>query len=205
MRLSGQIADKVGALDGRTADVEAALTRLQTETRLQLFVVFVRSFDGTAARQWVDETGRTAATAAIAAIAALSLPSPTGDRALRLPGRYQLPTDRRPAGPGRSDRDRVRVDREGNDRAGSVIGAADGYRAVLAGQAIPQPKIASGDPGPGGSGGAGREPCSGRRSSLRELRSLARPTSSTPAAVASVSGRGRSWPRRNGAWTELLP
>jgi len=60
-RLSGQITDEVGALAGRTGEVEAALRRLQDETGLQLFVVFVRSFGSLSGPEWAGETTDSAA------------------------------------------------------------------------------------------------------------------------------------------------
>jgi uncharacterized membrane protein YgcG len=56
MRLDGQVTDEVGALDGREPEVTAALDRLRDANGLQLFVVYVRSFDGTPAQEWADET-----------------------------------------------------------------------------------------------------------------------------------------------------
>src|SRR5687767_8001910 len=56
MRLPDQVTDKVGALDGREAEVTAALDRLRADSGLRLFVVYVRSFDGTPAQRWADET-----------------------------------------------------------------------------------------------------------------------------------------------------
>ncbi|CCG01447.1 TPM domain-containing protein [Blastococcus saxobsidens] len=55
-RLSAQVVDEVGALDGRTAEVEAALERLRADTGTQLFVVFVPSFDGAEGDEWAAAT-----------------------------------------------------------------------------------------------------------------------------------------------------
>src|SRR5262245_247365 len=56
---AGQITDRVGALDAaRRDDVEQALERLRDEDDVQLFVVFVDSFDGMGAQEWADETAR---------------------------------------------------------------------------------------------------------------------------------------------------
>lgn len=56
LRLDSQVTDQVNALGSRRAEVDAALGRLRGETSLQLFIVYVRSFSGTPARQWADET-----------------------------------------------------------------------------------------------------------------------------------------------------
>jgi len=147
MRLSGQVTDKVGALDGRQAEVTAALDRLRTGGGLQLFVVYVRSFDGTPAQQWADETatrsdfGRRDAVLAVA----------THDRAYAYAFDTEFPlTD--------NQLDIVATVAiepalSANDWAGAAIGAADGYRAVLAGQPVPTPEVQPGEADPGGGGG----------------------------------------------------
>jgi hypothetical protein len=77
-RLTDQVTDKVGALEGRRGEVDAALAQLRAETGLQMFVVFVKSFDaipaasgptrrrcaatsanGTRCWRWPPATGRT--------------------------------------------------------------------------------------------------------------------------------------------------
>src|SRR5918998_6808431 len=57
-RLPTQVTDRAEALDGGRPAAESALARLQSDTGIQLFVVFVESFDGTPAQQWTDETAR---------------------------------------------------------------------------------------------------------------------------------------------------
>ncbi|MGN9912859.1 TPM domain-containing protein [Phytohabitans sp. LJ34] len=149
MRLDGQVTDEVGALDGRRAEVEAALDRLRADGGLRLFVVYVRSFDGTPAQQWADETatrsdfGRRDAVLAVA----------TRDRSYAYAFDTEFPlTD--------TQLDVVAAVAiepalSANDWAGAAVGAADGYRAVLAGQAVPSPRIRPGEADPGGGGGAG--------------------------------------------------
>ena len=55
-RIDDQVVDQAGVL-GDEAEVEAALDELQTEDGTQLFVVFVDSFDGLTAGEWIRETG----------------------------------------------------------------------------------------------------------------------------------------------------
>jgi len=57
-RLATQVTDKVGALASGRSEVDAALARLQADTGIQLFVVFVDSFDGMPAQEWTNEIGR---------------------------------------------------------------------------------------------------------------------------------------------------
>lgn len=54
--LPGQIVDQVGALDGRTEDVQRALDSLGADTPYRLYVVFVETFDGMAADDWATQT-----------------------------------------------------------------------------------------------------------------------------------------------------
>lgn len=148
-RLDDQVTDKVGALDGRRGEVTTALDRLRAEGGLQLFVVYVRSFDGTPAQQWADETatrsdfGRRDAVLAVA----------THDRAYAYAFDAEAPlTD--------TQLDVVATVAiepalSANDWAGAAVAAADGYRAVLAGQAVPSPRIQPGEADPGGGSGAG--------------------------------------------------
>jgi uncharacterized membrane protein YgcG len=148
MRLDDQVTDKVGALDGRRSEVTAALDRLRAEGRLQLFVVYVRSFDGTPAQEWADQTatrsdfGRRDAVLAVA----------THDRAYAYAFDTEFPlTD--------TQLDvvatvAVEPALAANDWAGAAVAAADGYRAVLAGQPVPTPEIRPGEADPGGGGGA---------------------------------------------------
>jgi hypothetical protein len=128
MRLDGQVTDEVGALGGREQDVTAALDRLRDAGGLQLFVVYVKSFDGTPAQEWADETATRSDLGRRDAVLAVA----TGDRAYAyaFDAAYSL-TD-------------AQLD----------IGAADGYRAELAGQPVPTPAITPGDPDPDGGGGS---------------------------------------------------
>ncbi|GAB7191292.1 TPM domain-containing protein [Kineococcus sp. NUM-3379] len=55
-RLAQQVTDDVGALAGAGGDVEAALRELQAEDGLQLWVVYVDSFDGLSGPVWAQRT-----------------------------------------------------------------------------------------------------------------------------------------------------
>lgn len=141
-RLSGQITDEVGALAGRTGEVEAALRRLQDETGLQLFVVFVRSFGSLSGPEWAGETASRSGLGDRDALLAVA----TGDRVYAYVVDDAFPL---------SDAQLAEVARvaiepalSASDWAGAAIGAADGYGAVLAGQPVPRPTIVPGDPDP---------------------------------------------------------
>ena len=55
--LTTQLTDRAGVV-GDPAAVNAALEKLRDERDLQLFVVYVDSFDGTAGPQWAEQTFR---------------------------------------------------------------------------------------------------------------------------------------------------
>ncbi len=139
MRLTGQVTDRVGALDERRSAVDAALTRLRAETGLQLFVVFVDSFAGTAAETWANETARRSNLGDRDPLLAVA----TGDRSFAYSVGQGAPLS--DAELDRVERDVIEPALSRDDWAGAVIGAADGFRA------------AAGDDAPGGApAGAGR-------------------------------------------------
>lgn len=151
MRLDGQVTDEVGALEGRRAEVTAALDRLRADSGLQLFVVYIHSFDGTPAREWADLTAARSDLGTRDAILAVA----TRDRSYAYAFDAAFPfTD--------AQLDMVAAVAvepalAANDWAGAAIGAAEGYRAVLGGRPVPTPAITPGqaDPGGGAGGGAG--------------------------------------------------
>jgi hypothetical protein len=59
LRVPAQITDTAGALtDSEVEDVQAALDTLYDDKRVQLFVVFVETFDGQSGQTWADNTWR---------------------------------------------------------------------------------------------------------------------------------------------------
>ncbi|HXV93909.1 MAG TPA: TPM domain-containing protein, partial [Pseudonocardia sp.] len=56
LRLDDQITDRAGV--GLDAEVPLALDRLRADEDIQLFVVFVDSFDGASGQEWADESAR---------------------------------------------------------------------------------------------------------------------------------------------------
>ncbi len=149
MRLDNQITDEVGALDGRRDQVDDALTRLREDTGLQLFVVFVDSFGDTPDQQWTDETAQRSDLRDRDALLAVA----TGDRSYAYSFAANFPLSD-------AQLDDVAATAiepalSENDWAGAVVGAANGYRAALAGEQVPTPAIVPGDASPGGSGGGG--------------------------------------------------
>ncbi|HET8658964.1 MAG TPA: TPM domain-containing protein [Micromonosporaceae bacterium] len=144
MRLDSQVTDRVDALGSRRAEVDAALARLRGETSLQLFVVYVRSFSGTPARRWADETATRSDLGTGDGLLAVA----TGDRAYA----YSFAADFKLTDAQLAEVAEVAIEPAlaSNDWAGAAVGAAEGYRAALAGRPVTAPNIVPGDPDPGG-------------------------------------------------------
>ncbi len=139
-RLQAQVTDEVGALEGRTAEVEEALDRLQSEHDVQLWVAYVDSFDGVGAQEWTDRT----ATISDLGLNDVLLAVATGDRAYAYSVDEQFPlTDEQLAAVATQDIEPRLAD---EDWAGAVVAAADGYAAALSRES---------EPGDDGSGGGG--------------------------------------------------
>lgn len=140
MRLAAQVTDPVGALDDRRPEVDRALGTLASETGLQLFVVFVDSFDGTPAQTWTDETARRSDLGDRDALLAVA----TGDRSYAYSFARQAPlTD---AELGRVAQSAIEPALSRGDWAGAVIGATDGYRAAAGGRGGTAPSRTSSGP-----------------------------------------------------------
>lgn len=123
----GEVTDQVGAIDGDEAEVQAALDRLTEETPLQLFVVYVDSFDGLDGVAWANETAIASGLGDEDILMAVAV----GDRRYGISVADEIPlTD--------AQLDAVRTERiepalSDDDWAGAAIGAADGYRAAWSG------------------------------------------------------------------------
>ncbi|GAA0391551.1 TPM domain-containing protein [Streptomyces luteireticuli] len=145
LEAGGRVTDTVGALGRRRSQVEAALARL-ADRRVQLYVTYVRDFSGRAAHDWADATADRNGLGphdVLLAIAtnprqfAVSAAQDSGFRAEQLAQVASVAI-----GPALKE----------HDWAGAAIGAADGYRSVLAGQPVRPPVIVPGRTDPGGSG-----------------------------------------------------
>jgi hypothetical protein len=127
MRLPTQVTDQAGALGNRAEAVRTALAGLQSDTDIQLFVVFVDSFDGTPAQQWTDETARLSDLGSRDALLAVA----TQDRAYA----YSFPEDSRFSDAELADvasRD-IEPALSRGDWPGAVIAAAEGYSGAASG------------------------------------------------------------------------
>ncbi|WP_281421082.1 TPM domain-containing protein [Actinoplanes auranticolor] len=127
MRVPTQVTDEAGALGSRTAAVDTALARLQSDTGMQLFVVFVESFDGTPAQTWTDETARLSDLGERDALLAVA----TRDRSYA----YSFPDDSRFSNAELADvaTEDIEPALSRGDWSGAVIAATEGYSQAAAG------------------------------------------------------------------------
>ncbi len=147
MRLDTQLTDEADVLGSRQGEAQAALDELRSRTGLQLFVVFVHSFDGDPAQEWTDETATRSDLGDRDGLLAVA----TRDRSYAYSFDQAFPlTDAQLA-----DVARVAIEPAlaQNDWAGAVVGASDGYAAALAGQPIPPPRVTPGQPDTSSGGG----------------------------------------------------
>ncbi|KNB51744.1 hypothetical protein AC230_15585 [Streptomyces caatingaensis] len=141
----GRVTDTVGALGRRRSQVEAALARLAAQ-HVQLYVTYVRDFSGRAAHDWADATadrnglGPHDVLLAIATYPRQFAVSTAQDSGFRAEQLAQVASVA------------IAPALKEHDWAGAAIGAADGYRSVLAGQPVRAPVIVPGRSDPGGSG-----------------------------------------------------
>src|SRR5918993_247450 len=147
MRLDTQLTDEAGVLGSRQGEAQAALDELRNATGLQLFVVFVHSFDGDPAQQWTDETASRSDLGDRDGLLAAA----TRDRSYAYSFDEAFPlTDAQLAEVARVAIEPALAQ---NDWAGAVVGASDGYAAALAGQPIRPPRITPGQPDTSSGGG----------------------------------------------------
>ncbi|MFD6987267.1 TPM domain-containing protein [Streptomyces sp. NPDC059943] len=138
----GRITDKVGSLDDRERAVTASLDRLYGDSRIQLFVVYVRDFSGRNAQSWADATAERNGLGRDDILLAVA----TDDRQYAYSAADGPLTEDRLAEVARTA---VEPPLRKNDWAGAAIGAANGYRAVAAGAPVPTPAVTPGTVDPG--------------------------------------------------------
>jgi hypothetical protein len=126
---TGQITDRVGALDDRRAEVQDALDQLFSDHQLQLFVVYVDSFSGQPSQDWADETARINGLGLNDALLTVA----TGDRQYAYFVDEESPVTDAQLVATVAIEPRLRED----DWAGAAIGAAEGYASALDGGGIP--------------------------------------------------------------------
>ncbi|MBB2947141.1 hypothetical protein FB565_006909 [Actinoplanes lutulentus] len=126
LRLEMQVIDRADAVDNR-APIDDALAELQRETGIQLWVVFVESFDGVPAQQWTDETAQLSDLGDRDALLAVA----TVDRSYA----YSFPDDSRLSDSELADvaRDDIEPALAQGDWAGAVVAGAAGFQDAAKG------------------------------------------------------------------------
>jgi hypothetical protein len=124
-RLPAQVTDNAGALSGsERAQVQSALDTLYDDKRVQLFVVFVDSFDGAGGQNWAENTRQLSGFGDDDALLAVAIV----DREFE----FQVPDAAAGGVAGRADdvrRDIIEPALRNDDWAQAAIGAADGLNA----------------------------------------------------------------------------
>ncbi|WP_372347533.1 TPM domain-containing protein [Streptomyces sp. KL116D] len=149
---TGQITDKVDALGDREDVTADALTELDDERGIQLFVTYVRDLSGRSAQDWANSTADKNGLGLNDVLLAVA----THDRqyAFSVDQDSRLTDAQIQEIAGTAVEPALRK----NDWAGAAIGAAHGIGAVVAGRPVPSPTITPGAADPGadsGNGGSG--------------------------------------------------
>lgn len=136
---TGRITDRVNALAGRQAEVDRALSRLEEQQGLRLFVAYVRNFSGQEPGAWARETAARNGLGERDLLLAIAIED-RGYALAAAPGSGLSGVPARQVGESAIAPALAR-----GDWAGAAIGAADGYAAVLAGDPAPS-EAAAEDP-----------------------------------------------------------
>ena len=125
-RLPGYVTDQAQALSGsQRNDVQQAVDKLYNERKIQLWVVYVDSFDSLGAVTWAERTGRTSDLDAEDAILAVA----TRDRSYA----FLVPTDIIDDSASNDiRRNAIEPKLRGNDWAGAAVAAAEGLNTASA-------------------------------------------------------------------------
>lgn len=179
----GRITDKVDAPDDRERAVTASLDRLYDESRIQLFVVYVRDFSGRTRQNWADTTAERNGLGRDDILLAVA----THDRRYA----YSAATDGALTEGRLTEGARTAVEPalRKNDWAGAAVGAANGYRAGAAGASVPTPAVTPGRVDPG------EDVSSNRSGSALVLPVVLLGCAGVLAAYTYVKRRGRAWNR----------
>jgi hypothetical protein len=154
VRLAGEITDHSGALSGRRAEVQTAITDLYNKDRIKLYVAYVQSFSGLSPTAWVDQTAAKNGLGSRDILLGVA----TSDR------NYAVSADPN-IGLSATQLDAVNATaiepalRQSNWPA-AATGAASGLAAAIAGRPIPAPSLQAGVAPRNGSAAAGPVPAS---------------------------------------------
>jgi hypothetical protein len=124
---SGAVTDRVGAVGGRGAEVDAAIDRLRSEAAIGLYVAYVDSFSGWAPQDWADQTAVNSGLGTNDILLAVA----TGDRRYAWSVASGFPLSDSQLNEVATSA--IEPELSQDDWAGAAIAAADGYRAEAAG------------------------------------------------------------------------
>ncbi|MEO6472699.1 MAG: TPM domain-containing protein [Aeromicrobium sp.] len=137
-RVTTQITDKAGVLGADEARVAAALKQFNRETSFQIYVIYVKSFDGLSGQAWVKKTAAKSTIGTTDIVIAIS----TGD------GQYGVAEPREHA---ISDKEFSAVSQKyirpavnTGDWAGAAIDGAKGYQQASKDSGLPWAPIVAG-------------------------------------------------------------
>ena len=135
-RLNDQITDQVDALGGRRGEVQAALDTLRREDNVQLWVVYVDSFEGINAQDWADQTARLSDLGLNDMLLAVAI----GDRAYAYSVDQEFPlSNSQLAGVATTAIEPALAE---DDWAGAIVGATTGISQALGGGQVTPPTTA---------------------------------------------------------------
>jgi hypothetical protein len=124
MRLDDRVTDRAGVLaPADVAQIQDAIERLRAENGVDLFVVFVESFDGADGQEWADETARLSQLGTEDALLAVAV----ADRAYGVSLADGFPVDQSRVDEIRTEGVEPRLSAEA--WAGAAIAMADGLRS----------------------------------------------------------------------------
>lgn len=141
-RINNQITDQVDALTGREAEVRAAIDTLRREDNVQLWVVYVDTFNGVNSQDWADETARLSDLGLNDMLLAVA----TEDRAYAYSVDQEFPlSNSQLAGVATAAVEPALAE---NDWAAAVVGATSGISLALGGGQVTPPSTTPGAPTP---------------------------------------------------------
>ncbi|MFC4335606.1 TPM domain-containing protein [Salininema proteolyticum] len=127
----GNITDKVGALGDRRDDVQAAIDRLQSDAEVGFYVVYVDSFGNLQPDEWANTTAVESGLGTDDLLLAIA----TEDRRYTWSVEEDFPLDDEKLN--EVAKKAIEPELARDEWAQATINAADGYRAVAAGEPVP--------------------------------------------------------------------
>lgn len=145
-RVTSQLEDKAGVLGDGRAEAETAIDQLQNNERVQLWMVYVRTFSGMSGRAWAAETFDQSDLGLRDILLAVAV----DDRVYAYSADADFPLTNEEINEVMTND--VEPSLQDNDWVGAVVGAANGLETAVAGEPVAPP--ADGDDGSTSSGGS---------------------------------------------------